>query len=840
MDTKSYALLKDLVAAVRSRRRMKDTLFFQAVRGGNKYAVATVIDVVRRAQYADLRNWIFCCKSRDPQHVRTRPGQHVVVFTLTCLSCLVVLPLFYSFHRLVRILMEHSGKRISQDPDLTLYYAVVSEREEIVRLFLDAGLNVTDVDDSSNNVYHYLADLAVDDYAKAIRCHRILASCCPESGLRDAIVYAENSVGLTPLETCLKYSCVKLFDILSRHDGVMSLAVTSIGPEVLEMHMAHEPVSGRSGNGFCPEAASPERDYDLLLHYEDTTAREHLNLSGGSEGAGSKDHDSVLFEEREFDIGMYTQGKVFGKQSYLLQLVAGLDMEKMPEDDVTSCFRSAFLRTWMEIKVKRYMWCVLLYHGIQTLLTVILLVNMVKFGQTLSPYPLLVPMLEKYQDQVLQHSVAEFHAQLGHTSVCTHQAQSIQSAVGNLSRLQTHPCHRTMVAVGAIQMDQCAAGALQTLNQTCFYGNASLEQLLEATGMQIIFRNRLPTSHVINIVLQAVMASHGVLMIGTIYLFLWRNFRFGQRTAISCLRPFLERKLPGSYIDRQVILLMYGFFFGYSYILRQMERAFAEECGTYIDLSLSRMNAIAMEIRVNFSATAVAAAADASQAEITWNSSLLKTAAMQNPSSDTVRLTRSYSQAISLLLMGCIVLRLVLLLHSLRMLPRIGFFIITLRKLGRHLLDFAVVYVLVACLFALAFYFLMSDTTCPIDATYGFQNILNGLFSTYEIALGYGDYEFKVNGKVQVTFVAYTVVTVLLLFNIIIAVMSARADRLYQQPWKNALWRLEQWDEILGKEALVETMREMFWSLANATGFGRNSRSWTERETAKLRIQYFE
>ncbi len=84
-------------------------------------------------------------------------------------------------------------------------------------------------------------------------------------------------------------------------------------------------------------------------------------------------------------------------------------------------------------------------------------------------------------------------------------------------------------------------------------------------------------------------------------------------------------------------------------------------------------------------------------------------------------------------------------IHALRLLPGIGFFVITTKKMAKHLVQFALVFVIVSLAFATIFHFVMRDKDCPALKVTGFTGLAESLFSTYQVALGQGDHKFTYN-----------------------------------------------------------------------------------------------
>ncbi|KAK2152441.1 hypothetical protein LSH36_328g00001 [Paralvinella palmiformis] len=155
----------------------------------------------------------------------------------------------------------------------------------------------------------------------------------------------------------------------------------------------------------------------------------------------------------------------------------------------------------------------------------------------------------------------------------------------------------------------------------------------------------------------------------------------------------------------------------------------------------------------------------------------------------------------------CILIRFFQAIHALRLLPNIGFFVITTKKMAKHLLQFALVFVIVSLAFGTIFHFVMRQPQCHALKVRGFETLASSLFSAYQISLGSGGFSFLENNiNAKIAYIAYTITAMLLLLNLIIAVMTTTALELNQSPWRPALCRVESWDEYLGTEIVVLTI----------------------------------
>jgi uncharacterized integral membrane protein len=274
---------------------------------------------------------------------------------------------------------------------------------------------------------------------------------------------------------------------------------------------------------------------------------------------------------------------------------------------------------------------------------------------------------------------------------------------------------------------------------------------------------------------------HMILKLG----FLFVNYNCGAMSPVSALTPILSRRLPGSYTDRQLVTLMCVFFAFYMYTEKQLQwllsdiTALSSLDGSDVNRTLELVNSVLHQL------------------------------------DDAVAEQKHTESVCTTLLIICLLLQFLHAIHVLRLLPGIGFFVITTKKMAKHLVQFALVFVIVSLAFATIFHFVMRDKDCPALKMPGFTGLSESLFSTYQVALGQGEHEFTYNFNSKLAYTTYTVITVLLLLNLIIAVMTTTAQELNRLPWRHALCRFELWDEILGTEVTVLIVKSVFCKVNN-------------------------
>ena len=276
----------------------------------------------------------------------------------------------------------------------------------------------------------------------------------------------------------------------------------------------------------------------------------------------------------------------------------------------------------------------------------------------------------------------------------------------------------------------------------------------------------------IAIILGGTAILHMILKLG----FFFVNFNCGAVSPISAMTPILSRRLPGSYTDRQLVTLMCVFFAFYMYTEKQLQWLLEN-------------------------ITVLSSLDDSKNRTLKLVNNVLEQL------DESIVMQKQIESVCTTLLIICLLLQFLHAIHALRLLPGIGFFVITTKKMAKHLVQFALVFVIVSLAFATIFHFVMRDKNCPALKMVGFTGLSESLFSTYQVALGQGEHEFTYNFNSKLAYTTYTVITVLLLLNLIIAVMTTTAQELNRLPWRHALCRFELWDEILGTEAIVLIMK---------------------------------
>ena len=108
--------------------------------------------------------------------------------------------------------------------------------------------------------------------------------------------------------------------------------------------------------------------------------------------------------------------------------------------------------------------------------------------------------------------------------------------------------------------------------------------------------------------------------------------------------------------------------------------------------------------------------------------------------------------------------------------------------------------------FAVIFYFVLVDEKCPAKQTEGNESIFNTFFHVYLAMLGQGDLEVSYNTMMKVVYGLYSLLSAVMLLNLIIAVMGTTADKVMVPPWREVLCSMDRLSVALYNEAMLQIL----------------------------------
>ena len=753
--------------------------FFNIVLGDNVFLVKEIIEYLKTMRMHKELEWVLGTSDQkyDPNHCSVLTHiTHYIMYFMWIILFLVFTPFFYLLQ--VIIFRSHVATRraISDDIDLPLVFAVFSEDVDMVKVFLDAGCSIEYQDSNGNNVYHYLADLSMQEPEKAVRCHRAICCCVKNLEiLKQLITEQVNVYGLTALESIAKYGSPHFLRYIMVDKSC--IGTLRLGVSKHKLWADSESQVFDMDNDRTEDSVSDIRDPDIH--------QTSLNIW-------------------EFEISAYERVNIHGKQSYLLQLVASRSIEGMSRIDVSGLTQSKLLEKWFSIKYSQYSVYSVISHILQVVLTVILLFYIINGGDV-DPAPLYGVFVEH---EAFELSRAGYAAASVASSVtgASHQSMYNNTCVNWSVSWQDEVI--TLMAEEGKHIDNCTATALERLKTDCQGIDARylLSQTLNRTEVmqkRSLLRQGLDYAIVSHIMLDTFIRQG----------FLLRNYNFQSESLVYGILPVLLRRFPGSYTEKTLTYLMYTCYGAFIYVNNLWYKSIIKR-----NLVYSEYLRLIKDFPIN------------------WQ----RHDELETGLRTANQLVDNIATITGNILIVCLMLRFLHTIHALRLLPGIGFFVITTKKMAKHLLQFAVVFALVSLAFATIFYFVMRNSDCPAQKEGGFTTLWSSLFSTYQVALGYGEYEFMNNLNAMIAYVAYTIISILLLLNLVIAVMTTTAEELNQLPWKHALCCVESWDEILGTEICVLSLfapwKSIFKMIRYLCDWQRNhNRVWQDIQQPKKR-----
>ena len=183
-------------------------------------------------------------------------------------------------------------------------------------------------------------------------------------------------------------------------------------------------------------------------------------------------------------------------------------------------------------------------------------------------------------------------------------------------------------------------------------------------------------------------------------------------------------------------------------------------------------------------------------------------------------------KAAYLILMIFVILRFLMHIHSIRLLPSIGHFVISTFMMGTNLLHFSAIFGIVVFIFCGVFHLVADKVSCPLVKEDGFETLTNSFLSTFQLAFGHGEQDvYSSSTSMSLSYVLYVVIVGLLLMNLIIAVMSSTATQIMVEPWKSALWQMEWLDEATSVEYTFSVLGLLCKCCCCCCGYGSHRKS---------------
>ena len=850
--TELIAKQADKIYQHRKQATRWDTHFYKLVLGGNVDEVTRVVDYMNANGMTDTLDWMLKKETVQKHSSCSCSSARLFLIRIYMFLCLlfvtvVITPVFYMAHILSVSLLNTTQRRISDKSNLPLALAIFSQSPEMIKYFLSIGVNIQQVDDDANNVFHYIADLSTMSQEKANNTLKtsidIFFDSVPVEVIKRMLVDDRNSAGLTVLEYSTKNGSLAFLTRLLRLPNMLQETETAVAKQDVSL--------ARNGASIVPHA-------NIKLELVDVTKYE----------AGS-----------------------LAEQSTLLNLISDTDIISMTEDDLQLFNKSSFVKNWISLKLKQMWPGIIVFQAIDIITTVcvLLLLTTGSFNFNIEPWitqnelPVYLTELKAFSENKsnvfkennFQRIISDmqFKEQVIYLAeVCTNE--SVCNSLVDLARKQNPKVNKYFNTVD-ISWNISGMKTPKWVTEEFYSVAMEMDDLHEYWNDFYILR----FLHTILIdyakklfiersdeLQQKVTAKNGEFIIIAIEDFYetftingyllqdWQNvtltpsivFSYDRAYSFVCFdsREFNASDLqpstvpyPSDIQDYDSCRLKF---------LHNMASSACKKANVKTETIYSRFTSkheyksfdfIIIPIyvfagfylffdlleRVVFLYTCVVHQTTAgamlttacgkkvpgSYARKQVNLStyillvvLLVILALQD---DIVeRYVITYDQlenAAYLIVIIILILRFLMHIHSMRLLPNIGHFVISTFMMGTNLLHFSVIFGTVVLIFSGVFHLVADKASCPLVKETEFEDFTKSLLSTFMLAFGHGDFGiYKNSTSITLSYVMYVVIVGLLLMNLIIAVMSSTATQIMMEPWKNALWQMEWLDEATSVE----------------------------------------
>ena len=832
---------KEIFHKDQSLRRRHDTHFYTIVLGGNTRAVQNVVEYMETNGMKDVLDWLLnrTDKKSDENKSSSITVKHRVVFFLLILFNFLFTPVFYVVHKMTHYLLNKRQKRISKNTPLPLVFAVCSQKKDMWTYFLSLGACVTDCDIKRNNIFHYIADLSAESPDQAVTIFKKLIEFMNDmDSVKTLVLDQTNAEGLSALEYAVKYGGPSLITEILQFPDLLRHTILTVKDDTLTVDEKGVPSEGKAN---LPDTRV---DYVDVSRYE-CGELEHrssiLNLLSDRNLMMMSRDDLKIFQ-RSLLVGKWISMKV--KQ--MKMLVLSLHVHDFVLT-VYLLFASTLHTHPNKMLFERWI------MGTQT----VLLREVQSLEQNMSyvfkseAYPrVLDNVRHDYQVKILNLLDRNMTSLFGKTAVAYPEFRTewmLEYERKNFTDPDNFP-HSLLDAIAetALSMNEYQDFwpqfyvslhlrdilVLYSQNASYFddhnlqsgidlYSESFYQLRIVDTNLSFVVNTAVPYTDFINFMCVKEMffnrsdlnaSTTGINQMSDLDACVAKShLDIASDLAANCTcsnnsLAAMYEKVEGTYLeyatgDMVKVILKLLLFVCLSYILFDL---FERCCFVYLSIA-GKSNTSQMIMSVL--GTKVPGSYLKKQVN-NWSVWLFFSFGLMDTFSTKTEVTTEtkwvYLMTLSL------VLRFLMHIHSVRLSPEIGHFVITTFMMGNNLLHFSVVFVIVVAIFSLIFSLILTNPQCSIENLAGFHTLLDSMFSTFRLTFGHGDIDsFYSNFTAKASYVMYIVIMGLLLMNLIIGVMSSTATDVMQEPWRKTIWHMEWLEEALSAEYTVSVLRHL-------------------------------
>ena len=738
--------------------RYKCPLLYGLIEDGN----TSVVGAVMRRLDPKERKWILGIKNTKDMGVMS--SEDFLLSTWIIITAVVfalLTPVFYVFHDVIV-----SGYRYWRVRDrrrfypLPLFAAVASGNLDVASVLLTHGSQYTQRDDHLNNVLHHLSLVSSDDPSTTLHCYQAVREVLEGAayrGVLEELLLGRNKDGLCPSEHCALYGNPQLCAELVNDTHVLA---------------AHQSGSGNTGKDESCEKENPENE-SLLPTPSDIQRQKATDCAVITETIANRDGTNAAVMSGRFQPSV---------EATILHFLSTRDVQDFDPCDIQSVRNCRPLRSLVGRSLG---WCWTwsgIYHLLQTAFTVIFIWEMIDSGRDNNPYPNLLQYADLYTDTMPFLATRKNFIRFLNLD-CTELLRAERSCYWEAVK---EYCRQTLSDMTA----KCER------HQTTENANITDDELYILSGAVLLHGKTSTIDDIFEKLIFFDAAGKICLILASLNLLLDIVFRIQYVLRRRSLVAVWLFKLPGSgsYTERQICMLMYVLFiafFVYSYgyaqdvmgLVHYTESRFAVLTETIIKDQLHSKHQNLSNI-----------------VDEVWRVKLVQKI------NETRSAVETYVDRSSYLLVLCLVMRCVLTVYAMRLMPAIGLFVITTKRMIQHLVKFLCVFFVIQIAVACTFHYLIRARPCLPGVMEGYDTFPAAVYSTFMMAANPGTFQLRrENLTTQVFLVVFLIMMAIFLLNLITAVMTAAVMSLAQTGRRQFLCQQECWKEFIG----IQTMYQM-------------------------------
>ena len=205
-----------------------NTYFYKIVLSGNVKVTKEVVEYMKDNSMENVLDWLWQRASYEEMahHKRRKSGKlrvlRILMFIAFVVVDIILTPVFYALHIMSTMLLNREQRRISSKIRLPLAFAAISQSKELMAYFLSQGVEIDHVDKYGNNVFHYISDLSSVAAQSAIDIFQNTVSFIDDSDMvRELLIEQRNSSGLTAIEYVAKFGSPALLSKILTHPNLL-------------------------------------------------------------------------------------------------------------------------------------------------------------------------------------------------------------------------------------------------------------------------------------------------------------------------------------------------------------------------------------------------------------------------------------------------------------------------------------------------------------------------------------------------------------------------------------------------------------------------------------------